>query len=248
MGCENFDKFAKVYDRIFGSYKGDVEFYKREAAKAKGKVLEIGCGTGRIYLELLKEGVDIYGIDISREMLKVLKEKAKRLGLKPKVRRADMKKFKYPFRFSLIIIPFRSFLHNLTTQDQIKALENIRKHLSKRGKLILNFFLPHPEVILKEFGREIREGVVKTDTGKKLTIISRSRFINEADQLVEVTKILKDRNRVVWKGGFKIAFIYKREFELLLRVAGFRKWKVYGGFNYEPLTSFGQEMVWIIER
>jgi hypothetical protein len=60
--------------------------------------------------------------------------------------------------------------------------------------------------------------------------------------------ILKKNNKIVWSMKVKLAFIYKREFELLLRLAGFKKWKVYGGFNYEPLKSYKQEMVWIIEK
>jgi len=76
-------------------------------------------------LELLKDGIDAYGIDISKNMLKVLRKKAKELGLKPKVKKADMRNFKFNDKFSLIIIPGRSFLYNLTIEDQIKTLRSI---------------------------------------------------------------------------------------------------------------------------
>ena len=66
---------------------------------------------------MLKDGVDVYGIDISENMLKVLKKKAKDLGLKPKVKKAGMRTFKLKDKLSSIIIPFRSFLHNLTIKD-----------------------------------------------------------------------------------------------------------------------------------
>jgi len=33
-----------------------------------------------------------------------------------------------------------------------------------------------------------------------------------------------------------------------VRLANFKKWAVYGGFDYMPLTSYKQEMVWIAER
>ena len=105
MSIQNFEKWAKVYDIIYGKYKDDIDFYIREARKVKGKILEIACGTGRVYLELLKDGVDAYGIDISQNMLQVLKKKAKELGLKPKVKKADMRNFRFNTKFSLIIIP-----------------------------------------------------------------------------------------------------------------------------------------------
>ncbi len=247
MNTQNFEKWARVYDLIYGKYKDDIDFYRKEARKAKGKVLEIACGTGRIYLELLKDGVDAYGIDISKNMLEVLKKKAKELGLKPKVKKADMRNFRFNTKFSLIIIPFRSFLHNLTVEDQLNTLKNIRKHLTPNGKLILNFFCPNPEVIFKTYGKEIKEDIIEFGN-KKLVLASKSYFVDEVNQIVEFVKTLKDKNRIVWKNKFRIALIYKREFELLLRLAGFRKWKVYGGFNYKPLKSYKQEMVWIVEK
>ncbi len=246
MNIQNFEKWAKVYDLLFGRFRDDVEFYKKEAHKAKGKVLEIACGTGRIYLELLKDGIDAYGIDISENMLETLKKKAKELGLKPKVKKADMRTFRFNTKFSLIIIPFRSFLHNLTIEDQIKTLKNIKNHLAPNGKLILNFFYPNPEVISKNYGKEKKETIKTKD--KKYTLISKSYFVDEVNQIVESINILKEKDKTIWKGKFRFAFIYKREFELLLRLAGFRKWKVYADFNRKPLKSYKQEMIWIIEK
>jgi ubiquinone/menaquinone biosynthesis C-methylase UbiE len=246
MNMQNFEKWAKVYDLIYGKYKDDIDFYRKEARKAKGKVLEIACGTGRIYLGILKDGVDAYGIDISGNMLKVLERKAKDSGLKPKVKKADMRTFKFDTKFSLIIIPFRSFLLNLTIEDQLKTLKNIRKHLKPNGRLILNFFFPNPEVILKTYGKEQKEIIKSKD--KKYSLISKSYFINEPNQIVEFINILKEKDKTIWKDKFQLAFIYKREFELLLHLAGFKRWKVYGGFDYKPLKSYKQEIVWIIEK
>jgi ubiquinone/menaquinone biosynthesis C-methylase UbiE len=242
----NFEKWAKVYDLIYGKYKDDIDFYKKEAHKAKGKVLEIACGTGRIYLELLKNGIDAYGIDISQNMLKILEKKAKDLGLKPKIKKADMRNFKLNQKFSLISIPFTSFLHNLTIEDQIKTLKNVRKHLESNGKLILDFFFPNPEVILKRYGKEIKE-IIKTKDRKYIRV-TKSYFIDEPNQIVETINILKEKDRTIWRQKFRVAFIYKREFELLLYLAGFKKWKVYGGFDYEPLKSSKQRMVWIVKK
>ena len=242
-----YESGAEVYDIIHEAYKDDILFYEKEAQKAKGKVLEVACGTGRIYLNLLKKGIDVYGIDISKNMLKVLKEKAKKLGLKPKVKKADMRNFRFKTKFSLIIIPFRSFLHNLTTESQIETLKNIKRHLKPGGKLILNFFFPNPEIILNTYGkwqkiRDVRIG------DKKFSLYAKSYLVDEVDQIVEFIERLKKGRKIYWEGKFRIAFIYKKEFELLLKMVGFKKWKVYGGFDYRPLNSYSQEMVWVVEK
>ena len=240
----NFDKWSKFYDTLYYNYKDDIEFYKKQSKKIKGKVLEIACGTGRIYLELLKDGVDAYGIDVSEGMLKVLKSKANNLKLKPKVYRADYRDFRLKHKFSLIIFPFTSFLLNLTINDQLKTLRNIKNYLLPNGKLIVDFFSPNPEAIVKKYGKEIKK-VIKTEQGKFIGI-TKSYFIDEPNQIIDFVNILMKDNKVIWKDKFRIKLIYKREFELLLKLAGFKNWKVYGGFNFEPLNSSKQRMIWVV--
>lgn len=242
-----FDAWAKYYDKILIGLGGneDVEFYKKEAKKAKGRVLEVACGTGRVYLEILKDGVDIHGIDISPQLLAKLKEKARKMNLKPKVKKADMRNFKLKEKYSLIIVPYRSFLHNKTTEDQLKTLKNIKEHLNKGGKLILNFWYPNWENILNAYGKENRREIMLD--GERVTVIDKAEFADIINQVIDVKFSMEKNNKTFWRNEFKLAFIYKKEFELLLRIAGFKKWKVYGGYHYGKLTSVVQEMVWIAE-
>jgi len=239
----NYDRIAKVYDIFYESATSDVPFYLSEAKKARGPVLEVACGTGRMYLRLLEAGVDAYGIDLSKGMLSKLEKKAVERGLTPKVNLADMRNFRLNKKFALVIVPFRSFLHLLTIDDQLAALKCFRRHLAKGGKLLLNFFYPSREFIAKDYGREVprikHKGVEWRDF---------SEFEDEPDQIVKSSSRAVKNGRTIQRWEFKIAFIYKREFELLLRLAGFSRWRVYGGFKKEKLVSSKQEMVWAIEK
>ena len=47
--------------------------------------------------------------------------------------------------------------------------------------------------------------------------------------------------------AMKVRWIYKEEFQLLLRLAGFSRWVLYGGFDKAPYEGEG-EMVWIVEK
>lgn len=246
MVKKNFDKWAVVYDLIYGEYKNDIDFYKREAKKIKGKVLEVACGTGRLYLEFLKEGVDVYGIDISGEMLGILKEKASRVGLRPKVYKADMRNFKINRKFNLILVPFRSFMHILTVDDQIKSLKNFKKHLAPKGKLILNFFFPKPELMVRKLGK-VWKYDIKSEK-EKFKVVGMYTLLDEINQIAKFNQSLFKRNKRIWGNKFTMTYFYKREFELLLRLAGFNKYKAYGGFNYKPLKEKSQEMVWVVKN
>ncbi len=242
-----YNEFADLYDELSLGLKGEIGFYLKEAKKAKGPVLEVACGTGRILLPLLEAGIDIEGFDISEKMLSVLKKKAKQKGLKANVKKSDMRSFKSRKKYDLIFVPYRSFLHIEKSEDQIKTLKNFKKHLKKEGKLILNFFYPDFNFMAKRDGKLTKKEPVLIK-GKKFHLSEKDIYF-PTQQSIRVEWILQDmegHKKKVLK--FHTGYIYKKEFELLLKLAGFKKWKVYGGFNKEKLTKCSQEMVWVIEN
>src|SRR3954468_18378955 len=70
-GWSGWDEYAPFYDwenaRTLG--RKDVPFWRRLAVQATGPVLELGCGTGRISLPLVRAGVSVIGVDRSAPML-----------------------------------------------------------------------------------------------------------------------------------------------------------------------------------
>lgn len=248
MDTGDFEGWSKVYDIIYSGKKkeDDVNFYLDQAKKVDGPVLEIGCGTGRIYLELLKAGIDATGIDVSEGMLETLREKAEKEDLKTDVHQADMKSFNLGKNFDLIIIPFRTFLHNITLEEQIETLEVCRNHLKEDGKLVLNFFPPDCEYISENYGEE--ESEVVECNGDRYEVVKESEFVDEVEQVVKARQRVYHDEEKVWEGEFKLALISKRHFQLLLKLVGFSNWKVYGSFDLKELESKDQEMVWFVEK
>lgn len=243
--AEDFDGWAEYYDMIHADHDEDMEFYLEESLETEGKVLEIGCGTGRIYLEMLENGVEAKGIDISGAMLEKLREKADERGLEPEVKVADMTDFEFDEKFSLIIIPFRTFLHNLTVEDQIAVLRNIQEHLEEGGRLILNFYVPDPERLAYDTG-----GTQEIEAGGEVYV--RETEVEWEDK-VEMVRKVENRlygpgDELVWESEFRTRIVTRADFELLLRLTGFSDWKVYGGFDLQELESADQEMVWIVEN
>lgn len=130
--------------------KDDISFYLEYASKLHESILELACGTGRVTIPLANEGYNIWGIDLSKEMLGQLKVKMKNLQKEAKQRihitHADMTNFELGRVFSLIIIPFRSF-QSLTSEEQQKAcLHTIYRHLSEDGHFIINVFKPYAQL------------------------------------------------------------------------------------------------------
>ena len=71
QGWEGWDEYAPFYDWENAQTLGrrDVPFWIRVAGEARGPVLELGCGTGRVSLPLAQAGVKLVGIDRSAPML-----------------------------------------------------------------------------------------------------------------------------------------------------------------------------------
>ena len=67
---------AKLYDLDQrDNLIADIPFYLEYAKKLNGKILELGCGTGRVSIELAKNGYFVTGLDLSESMLEIYKNK-----------------------------------------------------------------------------------------------------------------------------------------------------------------------------
>jgi ubiquinone/menaquinone biosynthesis C-methylase UbiE len=247
-----FEKIAKVYDVFSKGVPGDQKFYLEEAKKAKGKVLEIAVGTGRIFLELIKNNIDAYGFDISDAMISVLKEKAKaqKLDISDRILKQDMRSFKYKEKFDLIIIPYRAFLHNETIEDQMATLKSCYNHLNPGGRLILNFFYFNPIFVAERMKNKNERAIIKKKN-YQLKIFTETIY-EFKNQLINVQFSFEEKGKgrpvKKYKDNFILNWIGKREFEHLAQRSGFNVENLFGGFERKPFEKVTDEMVWVLEK
>ena len=141
---------GEVYDLVLKDLPYGFDFYTGLAREAKGPVLDVCCGTGRILLPCLQAGVDIEGLDYLAdlcEMLDTLRQKADELGLSPRLHQADMSDFDLPRHYALVMIPFNAVGHNMTQEAQIRCLSLCRQHLMPGGLLAFDTFFPSLAII-----------------------------------------------------------------------------------------------------
>ncbi|MES9698034.1 class I SAM-dependent methyltransferase [Bacillus sp. JJ927] len=131
------DLCTKIYesDKSIAAGK-ELEFYLSFIKDKNIKVLEPMCGNGRILIPFIQNGVDIEGFDISEDMLKVCKEKAEKLNLKPVVSQGRIEEFHTDKKYDLIMIPIGSF--SLLPDSLVEnSLQNMKNNLKENGKLLL---------------------------------------------------------------------------------------------------------------
>lgn len=249
----NMYQWADYYDLTQRGVTGDVSFYLEQAEQAGGKVLDLACGTGRISIPMAKAGIDVTGLDLSQEMLEKARQKASEEGVADSLRllQGDMRHFDLGQTFSLIMIPFRSFLHLLQIHEQMKALTCIRKHLAPGGKLVMNVFVPKISHFHEENEKMSLRGTYRLDTGEEVAMWDYTRY-DHFQQLCEVTRTYErsEASGLVTErvtGRFTLRYIFPAELHHLLRLNGFKVTQRYGNFAKGAFDATSNEMIVVAE-
>jgi ubiquinone/menaquinone biosynthesis C-methylase UbiE len=113
----------------------DVPFWRRIALDAAGPILELGCGTGRISLPLVRAGVDFVGIDRSEHMLARAQAGRKRRRLAAvRFVRGDIRALPFPPNtFKAVIAPYGVLQSLLADRDLAATLAAVSRVLVPGG-------------------------------------------------------------------------------------------------------------------
>jgi predicted O-methyltransferase YrrM len=80
-----------IWQRVeFGSYEADLPLWRELAEAAKGPVLELGAGAGRVGLDLAEAGVEVIAVERDPELAAQLERAAAERGLALSVVVADL--------------------------------------------------------------------------------------------------------------------------------------------------------------
>lgn len=251
---------ATFYDYCFQGIAGDAQFYIEEARKAGSPVLEIGCGTGRILLPTAEAGMHVVGLDRSPTMLSILRRKLDAYSTDTQSRvelvERDMRNFSLARRFRLVTIPFRAFLHLLTSKDQRQALACIREHLADDGRLVFNIFDPDLELIaahLGPLGSALKKDseFIHPDTGRRVVMWFTGQYDPERQMLDGsfIFEELDEQGRVVAKtySPLTLRYVYRYEMRYLLELCGYKVEALYGDFRRGPFRA-GGEQIWVARK
>ena len=244
------DFIAEFYDFIYHQVRDDVDndFYLNRIKEVKGRVLEAGSGTGRLFIQSLKSGADIYGIDISPSMLNILRSKLRKEDLH-RISLQSITDFRFDWQFNLIIAPFRVFMHLLKKEDQIKALKNVRRHLARGGKFIFDVFVPDLKSLINGMDNKTDfEGEYESGKKIKRIVTTRPDLIN---QIIDVTfRYEWDRDGKLiskeWKTPMR--FFFRYELEHLLERAGFKSYTILGDFEGNLINKDSKEFIMVCEK
>jgi SAM-dependent methyltransferase len=239
-----YEKMARFYDLQHAELTADLVFYAHFARQAGGPVLDAGCGTGRLLLPLIGAEIDVTGVDPSPAMLSLARRK---LGDRVPLIEGDMRTVTLPERYALIIISINTFMHLLTTADQLQALTNLGRHLAPQGRLIID--LPAGDELAHQDADArlaLEQTFLDPDTQHPVMKLVASR-VDWSTQLQEITYVYDElleqgevRRTVV---PMTLRHIFRYELELLLDKAGYRLKALYSDYDLSPYGDGGPRMI-----
>jgi len=258
-GAYEYEPFLSEYYDLVPAYtvRGDLDFYIDAARSAAGKVLELGCGTGRILIPTAEAGCEIAGLDISESMLKSCRKKLLEqpddVQKRVTIVRDNMTNFDLKERFSLITAPFRSFSHLIPVEEQLACLDCVKRHLLPGGRFVLELFQTHPGRINdKVYLRESEDTPeFELPDGRKLRRTNRVVAFHRAEQYNDVELIFyvthPDGRTERLVQVFPFRYFFRYEVEHILARAGLEIVHLFGNFDRSPLTNDSPEMIFIAQ-
>ena len=250
---------AELYDLVPGYInRTDREFYLNLCKEVDGKILELGCGTGRILIPIAEAGKEITGLDLSEHMLSVCQKKLSLLDrdIQEKVNliQGNMTNFSIDDQFNLVTIPFRAFQHLITVDDQLSCFKSIHHHLMANGLLIFDLFQVDLNIIKNRILNEEIEDFpeYELNDGRRLRRTHRVTAFNTEDQFndVELIYYLTAKNGITERiiHAFPMRYFFRAEIEHLLDQCGFQIIHIYGDFDKSSLTENSLEMFFIAQK
>jgi ubiquinone/menaquinone biosynthesis C-methylase UbiE len=236
---------AQFWDVLRGdtSQWEDRFFYLSIIAESGQPVLDVGCGTGRLLLDYMLQGIDMDGVDNSPEMLALCHQKAQQLGLQPTLYQQTMEMLDLPRHYRTILVPSSSFQLVTEPNDASEAMRRFFQHLEPGGTLVMSFLAYYMgdeqgPIVTGEWQKE----VVRPEDGAVVRRWSRSRI-----DLVNQLEHTEDRYDIIVNGAIVASEslsrspatrIYTQEQAVkVYETAGFTNIRVFSGFTRQPATA-----------
>jgi SAM-dependent methyltransferase len=258
MAVERLYQHPQDYElEVASQHVHDTPFWRRLVRRERpARMLEIGCGAGRLTIPLAREGARhgfvVTGLDSEAAMLDRAREHAQ---VEPEaVQRAlrfmqgDARVLALEDRFDVILMPYGVAHHFVTREDQLAAWGNTRRHLAPGGLFAVDVTAPDlvllacaqdgipraPDLdVWGEDGRHLRRSVAKRYDAatQRLTM----------DFEYEVTE--PDGTRRAYPSTFVMYVYYPQELRLLCESAGFHVERLLGAYSSAPFAYHSRQLI-----
>jgi ubiquinone/menaquinone biosynthesis C-methylase UbiE len=219
----------------------DKAFYRVLLEEYGQPVLDVGCGTGRLMLDYMADGLDVDGVDNSPEMLALCREKAQQRELMPNLYAQWMEALDLPRQYRTIIVPSCSFQLVTDSAKALQAMNRFFTHMEPGAALVIPFmtdehpsnpddqsqwgdWYPLAEKIRATDGAIVRRWIRgKSDTQLQHT---ENRYEIEIEGEIVASETINQSPALRW--------YTQNQARQLCETAGFEVVQIYNSFEFKP--------------
>jgi len=132
----DYPQFSQEMANLLSSYLDTLDFRPKT-------LLDVACGEGTFAIAMAKKKHDVTGIDQSKTMLRIAREKAKHANVKVDFHEMDMRQLKLSKSFDIVTCWFDSLNYLLTMDDLFSTFNGIQQHLNTGGFFIFDLNTIH---------------------------------------------------------------------------------------------------------
>jgi SAM-dependent methyltransferase len=193
-----------------------------------GPAMEFAIGTGRVAIPLAARGVPVTGIELSSDMLGVLRSKPDASNITAV--EGDMAVTFVEGEFSLVYLVFNT-ITNLTSQDeQVACFENAARHLCPGGRFVIETNVPAL--------RRLPPGNAGVPFAITEDYIGLDDFIDRTHKQISWSRHFNRRS----DGSFSeftapFRYVWPAELDLMARIAGMTLEHRWGWWDRSPFTG-----------
>lgn len=218
------------YDQIYSLVEDSVIDLLARHAGDPPRALELAIGSGRIAIPLARRGVEVSGIDVSEEMVALLR--AKPGGEAIEVTMGDFGDVGVDGEFPLIYLAFNTLFGLLSQDKQIDCFANVAAHLESGGRFILDCFVPD----MKRFDHHNTRLGVSSIAGLEEHMYEMT-IHDPVNQHLDthVVRRTSDGDTVVLP--VEIRYAWPSEIDLMARLAGLELEDRFGWYDLRPFNE-----------
>jgi SAM-dependent methyltransferase len=203
-----------------------------------GKILDLGCGTGRHAIEFALRGFNVTGVDICDAYLKKAKLRAKQNKIKSTFLKCDMRKFCEPKKFDCVVNLGSSFGYFSDVEEK-KVIENIYRSLKNGGIFVMeNFHLKDNKL----------KGKKERDWRKFENYYLLGALEISNDGKYEYNQAVRIEGADHKEYSFRFRLYSKKELVSLLKSIGFKSVKTYKDFSGDSFKEGGKKLVLVAKK
>jgi SAM-dependent methyltransferase len=238
------------YALVHQGNPGDVALYLEQCAGAS-RVLELGCGYGRLSLALAQAGSEVWGIDVHHGLLALAESRriAREAAVSARVHlvHGDMRAIPPMGTFDVIVIPFSGLYCLENDEDVLRCLRSARASLTADGVLLFDAYSAdgfHEECAPEDYADDELEHVALiAKDGVAYDVYERSTWDRAQQRLVATYVHVPDGAGDPVEHAIAQRYLLSKQIPPLLSEAGFRVEQMWGSFDKGPYSQDSEMLI-----